>query len=1050
VKIRDFRLISKSMQKAIKMNSSIFKTFFISLAVIANTHFAYCQTASILPPAKTTFVDQNGKPLTSGTVDFYNPGTTTRKTTWQDSSKSVSNTNPVVLDAAGRALILGDGAYRQVVKDRYGNLIWDQVTSSIGSGGSGGSTIGDGLSVGTILPNSSVIAPANYQFAYGQALSRTSYPELYQALTFTAAITCVGGSTTISVADTSNLSVGTVLESICISGSPTIVSKTFSTVTLSSNATISVTTTGRFFLYGNGDASTTFNLPDLRGYVIAGRCNMGGVDCSVLNSTYFSSNSNNTPSSTNAKGGNQNRALVTANVPPHTHSGTTGDDTPDHTHNTVIPTGLTSGGYSVSGTNMYVNQGGVTGGANSRHHHPFTTDNGTGTSAPFSIVQPTLTLNYVIKVTPDVNLNSTFGVASIGGMTGVIACGANITCAGNTISINSLIPSPTPTTLGGIFSGNAPVNQAVTGVDTAGNLIFNALSGAGNVTGPGSSTIGHIATFGNTTGTLIQDSGYTPSNFAFISAKDYASGSTASTTGTINATSNSLALASALDFKNGQGIRINHAGTASGVSTPTSPSAVAVGTAGATTYTYQVVALSATGGYSAPTATFTVTNGNATLSQTNYNRISWTGAATGFAIYGRIGGSLTFLGTTGGTQFEDYGPSSYFQPAPPDWLPSTVPVGAANNYLITTISSGGGTFTLTLAATATVTATAQNVYHDDTTALQTALTTAQAAGKALDLSGGGFRISSTLSANAPVEIRGSAGGSTALSGILLTNLTQDGITLSSGNYANIHDFSMWGNGTQLGGSGINFSTSTGGHTVRNLNTNQLWNSLNLNGGPYYIYGNLLSGYGNVINIPTAGDSGYINNSISPLKIPGNLGGGGIGFNITGNPGGTKIIGNKINAAIAGYDVAVQVVVTFSDADILIEGNSFEGWKIDGIFIDRSGPFTFANIHIVGNQLAGGQLGGGRGVYAPTTASWISNIVINDNIISASTAGIEWDGGSAINLSGNIITATTGIALGAGTSGCGFGMNNFPGTSTQITNTNPCIFTAVTGTKPAYP
>jgi len=159
---------------------SIFKTFFLSLCIIANTHFAFAQTAAILPPAKTTFFDSNGKPLTSGTVDFYIPGTTTRKTTWQDAAKTIPNTNPVVLDAAGRAIILGDGSYREVVKDRVNNLIWDQVTSSIGSGGSGGGgTVGDGLPVGSILPWSGIVAPNNYAFSYGQELSRTSFSSLF-------------------------------------------------------------------------------------------------------------------------------------------------------------------------------------------------------------------------------------------------------------------------------------------------------------------------------------------------------------------------------------------------------------------------------------------------------------------------------------------------------------------------------------------------------------------------------------------------------------------------------------------------------------------------------------------------------------------------------------------------------------------------------------------------------------------------------------------------------------------------------------------------------
>lgn len=75
------------------------------------------------------FFDNNGKPLNGGTIDFYVPNTTTRKTTWQDQALTIQNTNPIVLDAGGRAIIWGNGSYRQVLKDNHGNLIWDQVVS---------------------------------------------------------------------------------------------------------------------------------------------------------------------------------------------------------------------------------------------------------------------------------------------------------------------------------------------------------------------------------------------------------------------------------------------------------------------------------------------------------------------------------------------------------------------------------------------------------------------------------------------------------------------------------------------------------------------------------------------------------------------------------------------------------------------------------------------------------------------------------------------------------------------------------------------------------
>lgn len=86
--------------------------------------------ADLLPNGMQQFFDNNGDPLSSGTVDFYIIGTTTRKTTWQDSGQAVANTNPVVLDSAGRATIFGSGGYRQILKNSAGTTIWDKNTYS--------------------------------------------------------------------------------------------------------------------------------------------------------------------------------------------------------------------------------------------------------------------------------------------------------------------------------------------------------------------------------------------------------------------------------------------------------------------------------------------------------------------------------------------------------------------------------------------------------------------------------------------------------------------------------------------------------------------------------------------------------------------------------------------------------------------------------------------------------------------------------------------------------------------------------------------------------
>ena len=86
--------------------------------------------AGTLPKGKTQFVSDTGTPLAAGTVAFYVPGTTTSKDTYQDNLAVTKNTNPVNLDAAGRAIIFGTGSYRQIVKDAQGNTIWDQVVDA--------------------------------------------------------------------------------------------------------------------------------------------------------------------------------------------------------------------------------------------------------------------------------------------------------------------------------------------------------------------------------------------------------------------------------------------------------------------------------------------------------------------------------------------------------------------------------------------------------------------------------------------------------------------------------------------------------------------------------------------------------------------------------------------------------------------------------------------------------------------------------------------------------------------------------------------------------
>jgi hypothetical protein len=69
----------------------------------------------------------NGDPLTGGLIYVYTAGTTTPATSWTSNSGAVANTNPIVLDAAGRTpneiWLNGGVTYKFIVKTSTGVLI---------------------------------------------------------------------------------------------------------------------------------------------------------------------------------------------------------------------------------------------------------------------------------------------------------------------------------------------------------------------------------------------------------------------------------------------------------------------------------------------------------------------------------------------------------------------------------------------------------------------------------------------------------------------------------------------------------------------------------------------------------------------------------------------------------------------------------------------------------------------------------------------------------------------------------------------------------------
>lgn len=72
------------------------------------------------------YLDGSGDPVASGTLTFYEPGTTTPKTTYSDVNLSTANANPLSLDADGRCpSVFFDGSARVILKNSSGTTIWD-------------------------------------------------------------------------------------------------------------------------------------------------------------------------------------------------------------------------------------------------------------------------------------------------------------------------------------------------------------------------------------------------------------------------------------------------------------------------------------------------------------------------------------------------------------------------------------------------------------------------------------------------------------------------------------------------------------------------------------------------------------------------------------------------------------------------------------------------------------------------------------------------------------------------------------------------------------
>ena len=138
--------------------------------------------------------------------------------------------------------------------------------------------------------------------------------------------------------------------------------------------------------YGSGDGSTTFNLPDLRGRVIAGQDDMGGTSANRLTGLSGGLNGD----TLGATGGSETHTLTEAQLAAHRHFVANTDSLSDGTPGPLVNNQQVAQANSTSGNAGYILH-------NSSTEATVGRTSSTGSGSAHNNVQPTIILNYIIK-----------------------------------------------------------------------------------------------------------------------------------------------------------------------------------------------------------------------------------------------------------------------------------------------------------------------------------------------------------------------------------------------------------------------------------------------------------------------------------------------------------------------------------------------------------------------------------------------------------------------------------------------------------------------------